>query len=213
MGGEGATKLRHLLETVKKQKYVQYEVIISDHSVDREIESLCEEFDVLYIRNEKNRGSSSSNLNNAISFAKGDFIKPMFQDDFFFSPYSLYYFMKKVEEGFSWVASSCTHFDGTVFQNPHTPFFNSEIHLGRNTISSPSVIMYRKDPEVIFDENLIWLMDVDFYKRFQMKHGDPGICEDILIVNGIGNHQVSNTLATEEIRKREFKYIKEKYKI
>jgi hypothetical protein len=63
-----------------------------------------------------------------------------------------------------------------------------------------------------FDENLFWLMDVDYYKRLYDIFGNPSICSYITVVNREHENQVSNTLATEEVRKKELEYIIQKYK-
>ena len=213
MGGEGTFRLQHLLESIKSQTYRNYEVVISDHSLDDEIENLCKGWDkVRYFRNTKHRGISSSNLNNAIKQARGEYIKPMFQDDFFYSKKSLSSFFEEITKGVKWVSSAYIHFNGTQFYDPKQSSFHSEIHLGRNTIGMPSGVMFRRDLEILFDENLIWLMDVDFYKRYQMKWGDPGICRETLVVFSTGGHQVSHTLTTEDIKQREYDYVVEKYR-
>jgi hypothetical protein len=72
--------------------------------------------------------------------------------------------------------------------------------------------MFHKEDLIEFDENLIWLMDVDYYKRLYDKFGFPSICNYITIVNREHQNQVTNTLATEEIKQKELNYIKQKYK-
>jgi hypothetical protein len=72
--------------------------------------------------------------------------------------------------------------------------------------------MFKNDNILLFDEKLIWLMDVDYYKRLYDKHGLPVVCNDICIVNRVHTNQVSNTLATDEIKEAELQYIINKYK-
>ena len=100
-GRKGEEYLSHLLASIKKQTYKNIEVIISDHSVDDSLMKLWQIWkedtgiDSIYVSNSNNRGSSESNLNNAISLAEGDFIKPMYQDDFFHSENALELMVKK----------------------------------------------------------------------------------------------------------------------
>jgi len=55
-------------------------------------------------------------------------------------------------------------------------------------------------------------MDVDYYKRLYNMFGNPSICSYITVVNREHNNQVSNTLATKEVREKELEYIIQKYK-
>ena len=63
MRGVGPRYLSHLLETIRGQKFTDYEVCISDHSKNDEILELCGEyanyFTVKYFKNEENRGNCS----------------------------------------------------------------------------------------------------------------------------------------------------------
>ena len=63
----------------------------------------------------------------------------------------------------------------------------------------------------MFDENLIWYMDCDYYKRCYDAFGAPKIVNDILTVNRVGPHQITNTLATNAVKESEFRYILKKY--
>jgi hypothetical protein len=86
MKGSGVKYLKRLLQTIQKQKHQDFEVIISDHSDNNDLKNLVDEFKdsrFLHFFNSKNKGSSSSNLNNAIDLSNYEKIKPMFQDDFF----------------------------------------------------------------------------------------------------------------------------------
>jgi hypothetical protein len=55
-------------------------------------------------------------------------------------------------------------------------------------------------------------MDVDYYKRLYDKFGFPSICNYITVVNREHDRRVSNNEATEELRRQELEYIKNKFK-
>jgi len=217
MNGKGADYLEYSFKVLYSQTYTNFELIISDHSNSTMIKDLCDSwseiFSITYVKNEVNKGSSSSNINNALMHAKGDFIKILFQDDFLYDENSLQHqidcFSK--HNGY-WLVAACCHYNGTDLYNPLYPKYHDEIHYGRNTISSPSVIMFKNENILLFDEQLIWLMDVDYYKRLYNKWGLPVICNDICIVNREHTNQISNTLATTEIKEAELQYIIHKYK-
>lgn len=218
MKGLGKQFLKHNLDILCTQTFKDFDVIISDHSKDNNIQDTCEEYkdrlDIKYFRNIENIGSSSANLNNAIKNADGKIIKILFQDDFLHDDKSLQYIADNFDmKKDGWMATACIHTDnGTDFYQPFHPRYNNEIHLGKNTISSPSVIAIRNEVPLLFDEKLIWLMDCDYYKRCHDKYGDPKIIVDICTVNRAGEHQVTNTLATKVVRKVELAYIKDKFK-
>jgi hypothetical protein len=110
------------------------------------------------------------------------------------------------------MVTACCHYNGIEIYKPFYPQYHNKIQYGQNTISSPSVLMFKNEDIIEFDENLFWLMDVDYYKRMYDKFGLPDICNYITVVNREHENQVSNTLATEERRKIELEYIVQKYK-
>jgi glycosyltransferase involved in cell wall biosynthesis len=217
--GKGYIFLKKLLETVKTQTYTNYEVVISDHSTNNELKNLCDLFsnnmDIIYVKNTINRGNSPFNTNNAIKFNTGDIIKIMFQDDFFITDDAL----EKINNAFNeqkcmWLVSGCNQVDetGTNFFQEMVPYWNDNIILGLNTISSPSVLSFIKDDELEFDEKLVMLMDCDFYFQLYKKYGLPYIINDYLITNRYHETQVSRLYNWDNFS-GEINYVKNKYKI
>ena len=213
MNGFGVQFLGYSFEILRKQSFTSFEVVISDHSKNEDIKNLCEDyskfFDINYIKNDKNIGSSSSNLNNAILNSKGTVIKVLFQDDFLYNEFSL----ENTASNFDitvdkWLVSRCEHtYDGFNFIRDFTPMYNDLIYTGQNTISSPSVLSILNDKPFLFDENLINLMDCEYYKRYYDNYGLPKILGKITVVNRIGSHQVTNSILTNEIREKELDYV------
>ena len=104
--------------------------------------------------------------------------------------------------------TACEHTkDGSSFIRPFYPKYNRFIQFGYNTISSPSVLTIKNESPLFFDENLLWLVDCDYYKRCYDKFGKPKILNKINIVNRIGAHQITNTVANKLLRIKEFFYI------
>lgn len=217
MHGLGAKFLEESFLILEKQTYKDFNIIISDHSQNEEIKKLCERYsaslDIKYIKNESDRGNSSANLNNCIRNATGKIIKILFQDDFLFDEKSLEKTVKNFDlEKDHWLVSACEHSkDGKNFIRPFYPKYNHKIHLGKNTLSSPSVLTIKNDSPLLFDEKLIWLMDCNYYRRLYDKYDLPKILKEITIVNRIGNHQITKTLATARIKRLEKRYMIEKF--
>jgi len=213
------TMLLDLFESIKAQTFKDYEVIISDHSSDNSIFDICEkwknELNIFYHRYEENYGSCESNLNNSIKLAGGKYIKPMLQDDYFFSNDAL---EKQVnilnKDIFKWVASGCLHIkenEKNNLYNPHPPLLNDSNSLltGNNLIGSPSVIMHINDRRV-YDVNLIWLMDSDFYYSLFIDYGLPCLIKDLDFISRIRVDGISDSISPM-IKGEEIKYLKDKH--
>jgi glycosyltransferase involved in cell wall biosynthesis len=216
MKGRGAEFLEFSFEKLRIQTFQDFEVIVSDHSSDTSIKNLCNDWskllDVKYFANPNKKGNSSANLNNAIRNAKGEYIKILFQDDFLYHRDSLSVIDANLGDNTFWLVTACEHtHDGIHFIRKHYPRYNHKIHLGINTISSPSVLTVRNQQPLLFDENLIWLMDVDYYKRLYMTYGEPKIVNDINVVNRLHENQVSQTIADKALQDKEYQYVVRKY--
>ena len=214
MGGRGAAFLSRAIESVKLQTVKDLEIVVSDHSKDDCVQQVCSdsELNIKYLRNSKNRGSSSANVNNALLNASGDYIKILFQDDYLCREDCLEKILSKFESGAGWVVVGTIHTtDGISFYNPIKPKYHEKIYLGENTISSPSVLAIRNDTPLLFDEKLSWLMDVEYYKRLYDKYGLPNTIEDALVVNTLWKGQISNTRITQALVDEEVMYVKEKH--
>jgi cellulose synthase/poly-beta-1,6-N-acetylglucosamine synthase-like glycosyltransferase len=213
----GVGFLEHSFKILVNQTFKDFDIIISDHSNNDEIKKLCEKYseklDIKYIKNTENRGNSSQNINNAIKNSESKLIKIIFQDDFLYDKDSL----KHTVDNFDlskdkWLVSRCEHsYDGVTFHRDFSPVYNHNIHFGNNTISSPSVLTILNDNPLLFDENLIFLMDCEYYKRCYDNFGLPKILNIITAVNRVGKHQVSNYIVNTEISNKETNYVKNKF--
>lgn len=219
MHGMGAEYLQFSFEQIKIQRFKDFEVIVSDHSSDGSIEKVCKAYEkyfpLLYIKNKEKRGNSSANINVAIQHASGQWIKVLFQDDYLLNEDSLFIHFQHLENvpRDKWLACGTMHtINGETLLNPHLPSYHSRIYLGKNTIGAPTNITFpNKVMPSLFDEKLIWLMDCDFYKRLELYLGQPILVNSFLVVNRIGEHQVTQSLINEEIIKREERYLTKKY--
>lgn len=220
--GKGGEFLDDLLRTIEIQTFKNFEVCISDHSKDDKVLNKVKEFqnkfDIVYSRNEENRGNGPSNTNKSIEMCSGNIIKVMFQDDFFYDDESL----EKIHNQFEnsdkmWLVNGCNHTqnDGHSFYWEMYPRWNDKFLEGVNTISSPSVLSFRKEVENRFDETLVYFMDCEFYYGMNERYGRPIFLNDVLISNRVGDHQISSQVnkRREEYVSRETEYCVKKYKL
>ncbi len=219
MKGLGGDFLKQSFDVLTRQTFKDFEVVVSDHSQNDVIKDLCETYrnklDIVYHRNTEHLGSSSANLNNTIRKAHGKLIKFLMQDDFLYKEDALEEIVKNFDmEKDHWLITACEHTtDGVHFFRPFYPIYHDNIHLGRNTISSPSVLAIKNENPLFFDENLLQRTDGDYYKRCHDRFGDPKVLNSINVVNRAGPHQVSNTMITEPLKKNEYRYMLKKYHV
>ena len=211
--------LSHLLNTCLFQKDIKFQIIISDQSNDNKIKFLCKNkkyksLDISYHKFDGKR-HPSSNLNNALKQAKDKNVKIMFMDDFFLHEYSLLSSVEPLINGYKWTACGTVHtYDsGKSIVRYLCPSYHKKIHLGINTMSSPSVIAFKNTGQIYFDENITYFMDVDWYKRAEIEYGEPYINKSMCIVNRIHDDSLSNSKFSNfiESSKKELPYIIKKY--
>jgi glycosyltransferase involved in cell wall biosynthesis len=218
MKGMGHVFLRQSFDVLVGQTFADFDVVVSDHSKDNAVEQLCEEYKakikVHYYRNEEQRGNYSFNLNTAIKKAEGSIIKVLLQDDFLADERSLETIVNNFDltkDG--WLVTGCIHTRNRTDRFlPFHPKYNRAIQYGRNTLGSPTVLAVRNQDPLFFDEKLIWLNDCDYYKRCYARFGAPKIVPAVCSVVGVGDHQITNTIAGFRLREREFHYIAQKYR-
>ena len=72
------------------------------------------------------------------------------------------------------------------------------MHKGNNTFSSPSTLTIKNDEnKKFFNEELIWLMDVEYYKRMYDSYGEPSYLTSVNVVNRVWDGSVSYRLSSE----------------
>lgn len=218
MSGFGQDFLRHSLNMLTTQTYKDFEVIISDHSANDLIMNLCADYSqklhIKYFKNPHNVGSSSANINNAMKQATGQLIKVLFQDDFLYDRNSLEVIVNNFNMNKdTWLVTASEHSkDGIHCHKPHYPEYSNRVHVGDNLLGSPSILTIKNNNPLLFDENLIWLMDCDYYKRCFDKYGLPKFVNTVTVVNRVGEHQVTNTKVNAVVVKTEYAYILKKHK-
>lgn len=179
--------LSRLLKSIDEQTFKDYELVITKD------------------------GSMPVNTNSTMRKAKGELLKVMYCDDYFAHPDALKNIVEAFSEKDTWLATACLHArDNETPHSPHLPEYTHDIHTGNNRLGSPSVITLRNEGHLDFDENLSFFLDCDLYKRYYAQCGEPHLINDLNVVIGLGDHQVSNLMPTEE-KLKEFNYMQKKY--
>ncbi|NBV27637.1 glycosyltransferase family 2 protein [bacterium] len=204
----GATFLHFNLTKILFQTYNNIEIVISDHSQDDSILNVCKDFsnkglEIIYLRNKNMVGNSSANLNKAIRAAKGDIIKVIFQDDFFYHNRSIEDIVREYQKNnnIKWLVTSCCHTEnGSTYYDFMNPKYTENILEGNNRISSPSVLSFiNSQDKLLFDPDFVWLMDCDYYYRMYQKYGNPYYLKTTNVVNRHWVGQLTKTLPSERM--------------
>jgi hypothetical protein len=204
-GGRGAEFTAFLLQSIAGQDRPPYEVCISDHSLDEKVRAVAHvfqeqhpEIDLKYKHNPDGRGNSSVNTNAAIEMCSGDIIKIMFQDDAFVSPEALSQTVAAFADpqvGWCVLPSNQLSDDGNRYRAPKLASWNPKIHVGVNTIGSPSVIAFRRTAIPVhmslFDPHLTYLMDCDAYCKLFAASGMPAVID---AAPSVGNREHANQM-------------------
>lgn len=147
-------------------------------------------------------GRMAENTNSGIKQARGVLVKILYLDDYFSHE-------KSLEEMVNYFTGDWMMV-GT--QNNPYPKWTDDIATGNNKLGSPSALMFKNhfEDNLLFDENMSWLLDCDLYKRMKEKYEYMRILEGNYITLGEGDHQMTHILTDEE-KLAEHNYIKQKY--
>jgi glycosyltransferase involved in cell wall biosynthesis len=196
------------LDSLWKQSYQDFEIVVTDNSEDRVIEDICEYYKsgISYYRNPIK--GMAQNTNEGIRRAKGDLIKILYMDDYLAHIDSLLKIINHFKG--NWLVTACLHDDGIEVFKPHLAKYSQDIYLGNNTIGGPSVLTIKNENPLLFDEEMTWLLDCDYYKRCFDKWGEPDIMRDYNVIMGLHPEQATNTMGRDR-KLQEYNYMRKKY--
>lgn len=221
---EKHVSLKRLLDSIAKQKYCDIEVIITDNSKLPLKSTFFPELlndKVKYFHNYPSL-EPARNWNKCLSLATGEYIKIMFDDDWFADENSLGNFVNLLEFnsdcGFafcgSWQVSSTSKFSRAITDKQAKRIQNNYKNLmNGNFIGAPSAVFYRKNA-FLFDDKLKWLVDVDFYMSIFCSGIRFCYTKEPLVCIGLSDEQLTNSCITDKkLVSFERSYIMKKYNI
>lgn len=208
-----------LLDSIKKQNFSDYEVVVTDDSADDSVREIVQKAGIPKLRYRKNeiRLGASGNWNEAVRLAKGDYIKMMHHDDWFADEDSLGRFVSMLAEN----PNAVLAFSGTwqvtltgpgaakeevLAQNggtqpdrfargispEHEALIAKDwrnLFLG-NYIGAPSATIYKRNREA-YEGRLTWVMDMEYYMRLLKKQPQFACTTDPLICIGVSKDQLT----------------------
>jgi len=201
--------LRLTLESVRIQKFKDYELIITDDSPDDSVRNLLASFNfdhhLRYFKNAIPLGSPR-NWNEAVAKANGELIKILHHDDKFAHANALHDFVRLMDDnphadfGFCNsqvidITTNKTRVHGPSVDQLQMISDTPELLFVGNVIGAPSATIYRRSLAMLeYDQHLKWLVDIDFYIRMLQKNRNFAYTNEILIITPTNAvHQVTES--------------------
>jgi glycosyltransferase involved in cell wall biosynthesis len=175
--------LKKAIDSVLEQTYTDYEIIVTDDSPSTIVKDLVYSYQlpetIKYYKNVTPLGSPA-NWNEAVKKANGEYIKIIHHDDWLSQADSLAGYVKMLDDNpdvdFAFSASHVVFEKGRQWvhrlnNNQLKAIADSSLYiLLGNIIGAPSATIYRRQINLLFDVNLKWLVDVEFYLQHLQKN-------------------------------------------
>ena len=226
---ENVEEVTRLIESIEIQTFQNLEVIITDDSKDNKIEDYIsglakekKEFagKIRYFHNPIPLGHIF-NWNKALSYARGEYIKIMFSDDWFTYENSLETMVRMLDEKpeVSLVFSgnmqvSAKESYARKPENGYVEKLQADYRylFCSNQIGAPSNTLYRQNEEIRFDEKSNWASDVFLYMEILKRNPKFSFIEEPLISIGIHENQYTESFVDGDARiVLDYAYLFQKY--
>ena len=210
--GQQLNFLDEALKSIVEQSEQPTEVILSSmHEMQAQINLINKYKKILPIITIVNSSyNAPSNLNLVIPKCSSEFIKILFQDDLLQGRDYLK-LCKSIlsSEKNAWgLITTSVNFESDVSAvlKKQEPKFSVNMLKGKNLFGSPSVVFFRKDYFIPFQENLLYMYDCEWYIRMVHNWGNPILAKSLVTLIRIHQHQATNNvkeLLSSESRKAE----------
>ena len=202
------------------QTFKGFDIVISDQSEGDNLKVICDTFshvlDIKYFKNTSGKKNAANNVNNAVRHATGDIIKLLYMDDFFVDQDALLKIINAFEhtspDG-NWLISGFTHSneDRTQFFDTRKPWYGNKYVNGDNTTGNPSNYAVRRECAIEMDDDLLWIVDGEYFYRSYYYHGDPIMLDDVLVCFREHGSSAFRDPKFQELDAKERQYCIDKY--
>lgn len=228
---ENAEEVARLIGSIGIQTFQDFEVVITDDSRDNKIEEFIHGLTVKnkdfakkirYFHNKTPLGHIF-NWNEALSHAKGEYIKIMFSDDWFTYEDSLEKLVGLLEKNRTADMAFCGNLQvsekESYARKPEEGYVETlrkgyQYLFISNQIGAPSNTLYRNKEGIAFDEKSNWASDVFLYIEILKRNPVFEYVEEPLISIGIHENQYTESFSDGDERiVLDYAYMFQKYKL
>ena len=228
---ENAEEVARLIGSIGIQTFQDFEVVITDDSRDNKIEEFIHGLTVenkdfakkiRYFHNKTPLGHIF-NWNEALSHAKGEYIKIMFSDDWFTYEDSLEKLVGLLEKNRTADMAFCGNLQvsekESYARKPEEGYVETlrkgyQYLFISNQIGAPSNTLYRNKEGIAFDEKSNWASDVFLYIEILKRNPVFEYVEEPLISIGIHENQYTESFSDGDERiVLDYAYMFQKYKL
>jgi glycosyltransferase involved in cell wall biosynthesis len=196
--------LKRLLDSIAIQTFRDFEVIVTDDSMDHGVHELIKAFSetlpLKYFKNNIPLGTPE-NWNESIRHASGEWLKLMHDDDWFADKNSLQSFVNAIKENpgvpFLFSAYANHYLERDLSKDVFVSSYryarltkDTATLFSQNIIGPPSVVMVANDKPLFYDNRLKWFVDIDYYIR-HLEESRIVYIHSVLVNVGIGKEQVT----------------------
>jgi glycosyltransferase involved in cell wall biosynthesis len=216
-----AVYLKKTIDSVLAQTFDDYEIIITDDSPNDSVKHLVTSFGrtdkIKYWKNTISLGSPE-NWNESLRKASGTYIKILHHDDWLFDENSLEKYVMLLEKNpsadfaFSATKATSLHHEDYIHcadkKQLQELSANPGILFNNNFVGAPSTTIFRHKKGFLFDKNLKWLVDVEFYIRMLQSNKSFVFTDEVLSITHKPDGRVSDECANnKEVELYEYFYV------
>ncbi|MGN6267184.1 MAG: glycosyltransferase family 2 protein [Ginsengibacter sp.] len=198
--------LKITLDSVIRQTYKDFEIIITDDSPGDLVKNfICQypdkEKKIKYYKNQIRLGTPE-NWNECIRRSTGEYIKILHHDDYLNSESSLAKFVQLLDDNpksdFAFCAIQLAPQRGAMYHRiisrnlVNAIQANPLLLFADNWIGAPSTTIFRKKSDILFNKNLKWIVDVEFYLEQMRTNRRIVYLPELLVLIGLQKGRVSD---------------------
>jgi len=218
--GLGEKLLVDFLSMIQSQSFKDFDIVISDQSNSESFKHIIDTFshvlDIKYYQTDDSVDCAGKNVNNALSKATGEIIKLLYCDDYFIN----YQALQKIVDQFDstkdkhWLLCGFAHsdYDKINYFDVRSPWYGNKYVNGDNTTGNPSAYAVRNSHKLKMDENLLFIVDGEYFYQSYFCWGDPIIIQEPLVCFREHPQSAFRDEKLINLRESEMKYCEEKYK-
>lgn len=200
--------LDRLIKSILIQTFKNFEVIISDDSTNDNVYKYYKSLNYKNISYYKHKSkiSSTENWNFAMKKAIGNYKILIHHDDFFKDNFTL----EEIYKEYLSNGNMMVYFLKFINEDNFVRFYYDKFSLNYifkkpldllyvNYFSTPSCVVLNNKVDIVYNENLKWLVDVDFYSRLFMSYNNIKLISNATIVIGGGDERITKTIKSKDI--------------